>query len=29
MGQLHLNLSEIDVTKAVTTWYDLQAEIKD
>ncbi|XP_046825814.1 extended synaptotagmin-1 isoform X1 [Vespa crabro] len=29
MGQLHLNLSEIDVTKTVTTWYDLQPEIKD
>ncbi|KAL2714277.1 extended synaptotagmin-1-like isoform X1 [Vespula squamosa] len=29
MGQLHLNLSEIDVTKTATTWYDLQAEMKD
>ncbi|CAL1674860.1 unnamed protein product [Lasius platythorax] len=29
MGQLHLKLSEIDVSKAITTWHDLQPEIKD
>lgn len=29
MGQLHLKLSEIDISKAITTWYDLQPEIKD
>ncbi|XP_043251103.1 extended synaptotagmin-3 isoform X1 [Colletes gigas] len=29
MGQVHLNLSEIDVTKQFTSWYDLQPETKD
>ncbi|KAK2575492.1 hypothetical protein KPH14_011218 [Odynerus spinipes] len=29
IGQVHLNLCEIDVTKAVTSWYDLQPEAKD
>ncbi|XP_070155896.1 extended synaptotagmin-2 isoform X2 [Polyergus mexicanus] len=29
MGQLHLKLSEIDVSKSITTWHDLQPEIKD
>nr|XP_003699532.1 PREDICTED: extended synaptotagmin-2 [Megachile rotundata]XP_012139259.1 PREDICTED: extended synaptotagmin-2 [Megachile rotundata]XP_012139262.1 PREDICTED: extended synaptotagmin-2 [Megachile rotundata]XP_012139273.1 PREDICTED: extended synaptotagmin-2 [Megachile rotundata] len=29
MGQVHLNLSEIDVTKSFTSWYDLQPETKD
>lgn len=29
IGQVHLNLSEIDVSKALTGWYDLLAEIKD
>ncbi|XP_067208143.1 extended synaptotagmin-2 isoform X2 [Linepithema humile] len=29
MGQIHVKLSEIDVSKAITTWYDLQPEIKD
>lgn len=29
MGQVQLNLSEIDVTKSFTSWYDLQPETKD
>ena len=29
MGQTHLNLSEVDVTKSFTGWYDLQPETKD
>ncbi|RLU26666.1 hypothetical protein DMN91_000463 [Ooceraea biroi] len=29
MGQVHVKLSEIDVSKAITSWYDLQPEIKD
>ncbi|KAH0949266.1 hypothetical protein HN011_000641 [Eciton burchellii] len=29
MGQVRAKLSEIDVTKAITSWYDLQPEIKD
>ncbi|XP_031833796.1 extended synaptotagmin-like protein 2 isoform X2 [Nomia melanderi] len=29
MGQVHLNLSEIDLTKSSTSWYDLQPETKD
>ncbi|XP_076234600.1 extended synaptotagmin-like protein 2 isoform X2 [Calliopsis andreniformis] len=29
MGQVHLSLSEIDVTKSFTSWYDLQPETKD
>ncbi|KAK9294826.1 hypothetical protein QLX08_010690 [Tetragonisca angustula] len=29
MGQVYLNLSEIDVTKSSTSWYDLQPETKD
>lgn len=29
MGQIHFNLSEIDVTKSSTSWYDLQPETKD
>ncbi|XP_076290205.1 extended synaptotagmin-like protein 2 isoform X2 [Lasioglossum baleicum] len=29
MGQVHVNLSEIDVTKSFTSWYDLQPETKD
>ncbi|XP_076645887.1 extended synaptotagmin-like protein 2 isoform X2 [Halictus rubicundus] len=29
MGQVHINLSEIDVTKSFTSWYDLQPETKD
>ncbi|OAD54555.1 Extended synaptotagmin-2 [Eufriesea mexicana] len=29
MGQVHFNLSEIDVTKSSTSWYDLQPETKD
>ncbi|XP_076750730.1 extended synaptotagmin-like protein 2 isoform X2 [Xylocopa sonorina] len=29
MGQIILNLSEIDVTKSSTSWYDLQPETKD
>ncbi|XP_076667035.1 extended synaptotagmin-like protein 2 isoform X2 [Andrena cerasifolii] len=29
MGQAHLNLSEVDVTKSFTSWYDLQPETKD
>ncbi|XP_034947914.1 extended synaptotagmin-3 isoform X2 [Chelonus insularis] len=29
MGQVHINLSEVDVTKATTGWYDLMPEIKD
>ena len=29
MGQLHLNLNEIDMTKSSTSWYDLQPETRD
>ncbi|KAG5347734.1 ESYT2 protein, partial [Acromyrmex charruanus] len=29
MGQVHLKLSEINISKTVTSWYDLQPEIKD
>ncbi|XP_072755087.1 extended synaptotagmin-2 isoform X2 [Anoplolepis gracilipes] len=29
IGQLHLKLSELDVSKAITSWHDLQPEIKD
>ncbi|KOC62039.1 Extended synaptotagmin-2 [Habropoda laboriosa] len=29
MGQVHINLSDIDVTKSSTSWYDLQPETKD
>ncbi|XP_011304471.1 extended synaptotagmin-2 isoform X2 [Fopius arisanus] len=29
MGQVHLNLSEIDVSRATSAWYDLVPEIKD
>lgn len=29
MGQVHINLSEIDVTRATTGWYDLIPEIKE
>lgn len=29
MGQVHLNLSEVNVKKWSTTWYDLQPETKD
>ncbi|XP_077281317.1 extended synaptotagmin-like protein 2 isoform X2 [Temnothorax americanus] len=29
MGQIHLKLSEINISKTVTSWYDLQPEIKD
>ncbi|XP_018046953.1 PREDICTED: extended synaptotagmin-2 isoform X1 [Atta colombica] len=29
MGQVHLKLSEINISKTVTNWYDLQPEIKD
>lgn len=29
MGQVHINLNEIDVTKSFTSWYDLQPETKD
>ncbi|XP_017883148.1 extended synaptotagmin-2 isoform X1 [Ceratina calcarata] len=29
MGQLYLNLNEIDVAKSSTSWYDLQPETKD
>lgn len=29
MGQVYLKLSDIDVSKAITSWYDLQPEIKD
>ncbi|XP_014475147.1 PREDICTED: extended synaptotagmin-2 isoform X2 [Dinoponera quadriceps] len=29
MGQVHLKLSEMDFSKAITSWYDLQPEIKD
>ncbi|KAL6255775.1 hypothetical protein P5V15_013018 [Pogonomyrmex californicus] len=29
MGQVHLKLSEINLSKTVSAWYDLQPEIKD
>lgn len=29
MGQVLLKLSEIDISKATTSWYDLQPEVKD
>lgn len=29
MGQVHINLSEIDITKATSAWHDLLPEIKD
>ncbi|XP_016838041.1 extended synaptotagmin-1 isoform X2 [Nasonia vitripennis] len=29
MGQVLINLSELDFTQAVTSWYDLQSESKD
>lgn len=29
MGQLHLSLNEIDLTKSSTSWYDLQPESRD
>ncbi|XP_011689856.1 PREDICTED: extended synaptotagmin-2 isoform X1 [Wasmannia auropunctata] len=29
MGQIHLKLGEINTSKTVTSWYDLQPEIKD
>ncbi|XP_011881624.1 PREDICTED: extended synaptotagmin-1 isoform X1 [Vollenhovia emeryi] len=29
MGQIHLKLNEINISKTVTSWYDLQPEIKD
>ncbi|KAL0121272.1 hypothetical protein PUN28_008736 [Cardiocondyla obscurior] len=29
MGQIHLKLTEINLTKTLTSWYDLQPEIKD
>ncbi|XP_053984872.1 extended synaptotagmin-1 isoform X1 [Hylaeus volcanicus] len=29
MGQVHLTLSEMDITKSTTSWYDLQPETKD
>ncbi|XP_063973441.1 extended synaptotagmin-2 isoform X2 [Diachasmimorpha longicaudata] len=29
MGQVHLNLAEIDVSKATSAWYDLVPEVKD
>ncbi|XP_012535565.2 extended synaptotagmin-2 isoform X2 [Monomorium pharaonis] len=29
MGQVHLKLNEINISKTVTGWYDLQPEIKD
>ncbi|XP_019695734.1 extended synaptotagmin-2 isoform X2 [Harpegnathos saltator] len=29
MGQVHLKLNEIDIAKTITSWYDLQPEIKD
>ncbi|XP_025992843.2 extended synaptotagmin-2 isoform X2 [Solenopsis invicta] len=29
MGQVHLKLSEINISKTVTGWHDLQPEIKD
>ncbi|KAF7989923.1 hypothetical protein HCN44_008597 [Aphidius gifuensis] len=29
MGQVHINLSEIDITKAISAWYDLLPESKD
>lgn len=29
MGQIYLNLSDMDITKATTSWYDLMPEMKD
>ncbi|XP_015113681.1 extended synaptotagmin-1 isoform X2 [Diachasma alloeum] len=29
MGQVHLNLSEMDLSKATSAWYDLVPEVKD
>ncbi|XP_032679722.1 extended synaptotagmin-3 isoform X1 [Odontomachus brunneus] len=29
MGQVLLKLSEVDISKAITSWYDLQPEVKD
>lgn len=29
MGQVHINLSEIDITKATSAWYDLLPELKN
>lgn len=29
MSQVHINLAEIDVTRATTLWYDLMPELKD
>lgn len=29
MGQIHIDLSEIDFSQSVTTWFDLLPEIKD
>lgn len=29
MGQIHIDLSQIDFSQSVTSWFDLQPEIKD
>ena len=29
MGQIYLNLSDMDITRATTSWYDLMPEMKD
>ncbi|XP_043276643.1 extended synaptotagmin-2 isoform X2 [Venturia canescens] len=29
MGQIYLNLSDLDITRATTSWYDLLPEMKD